>query len=49
VNELVKEKGLIRGGGWKSPGYDVRIEAVDSYEKSANDIGFRYFVEIIEE
>ena len=49
VKEMVQEKGIVRGGGWRSTGYDVRIESVEIYDKSAIDIGFRYFVEIIEE
>ena len=48
VKEMVQEKGISRGGGWRSPGYDVRIASVDTYEKSADDLGFRIFMEIIE-
>lgn len=49
VKEMVKERGITRGGGWRSPGYDVRIKSFDTYTKSDIDIGFRYFMEIIEE
>ena len=48
VKEMVQKKGISRGGGWRSPGYDVRIASVDTYEKSADDLGFRYFMEVIE-
>lgn len=48
VKEMVQEKGITRGGGWRSPGYDVRIASADTYTKSGDDIGFRYFMEIIE-
>jgi len=48
VAEMVKEKGISRGGGWRSPGGDVKIKSRNHYEKSACDLGFRYFMEIIE-
>lgn len=48
VAEMVSEKGISRGGGWKSPGGDVRIESSGTFTKSANDLGFRYFMQIIE-
>jgi formylglycine-generating enzyme required for sulfatase activity len=46
--EMVSEKGISRGGGWKSPGGDVKIASAGTYTKSANDLGFRYFMQIIE-
>lgn len=48
VAEMLVEKGKTRGGGWKDTGWDVRIDAVGTYEKSATDIGFRYFMDVIE-
>ncbi len=48
VAEMVQEKGVSRGGGWKSPGGDVRIKSRAHYMKSSTDLGFRYFMEIIE-
>ena len=48
VAEMVKEKGICKGGSYLSFGYDVRIDAVGKYTKSRNDLGFRYFMEIIE-
>jgi len=47
--EIIQEKGIACGGGWRSCGYDVRIEATESYTHSNIDLGFRYFIEIIEE
>jgi len=49
VAEMIQEKGIACGGGWRSGGYDVRIEATESYTQSDIDLGFRYFIEIIEE
>jgi formylglycine-generating enzyme required for sulfatase activity len=46
--EMVKEKGVIRGGSWKNAGGDVKIESRRHYHKTAVDIGFRYFMEIKE-
>jgi len=48
VAEMVQQKGIIRGGSMCSPGYDVRIESIDIYNKSETYIGFRYFMEVIE-
>jgi formylglycine-generating enzyme required for sulfatase activity len=48
VAEMVSEKGISRGGGWKNAGGDVKIESKRNYTKSATDLGFRYFMEIIE-
>ena len=48
VAEMVKEKGVSRGGGWKDVGGDVKISSIKHYSKSATDIGFRYFMEVIE-
>ena len=48
VAEMIAEKGKTRGGGWRDSGWDVRIDAVGNYGKSATDIGFRYFMKVIE-
>ena len=48
AKEMLQEPGKVKGGGWLSTGYDIRIDVIDTYEKPAVDIGFRYFVEIIE-
>lgn len=49
VAEMIKEQGICMGGGWKSPGFDVRVTSEATYEKSADWIGFRYFIDIVEE
>lgn len=48
VAEMVSEKGIARGGSWASTGYDVRIKAEQKFENSSPEIGFRYFMEVIE-
>jgi formylglycine-generating enzyme required for sulfatase activity len=49
VAEMISQKGIACGGGWKSLGGDIRIDSRVSFARSASDIGFRYFMEIIEE
>lgn len=49
VAEMVSEKGISRGGGWKNAGGDVQIKSIRLYSESATDLGFRYFMEVIEE
>jgi len=48
VAEMINDKGKTRGGSFKNTGWDVRIDAVDTFEKSATDVGFRYLMEILE-
>ena len=48
VAEMVSEKGIVRGGSWANTGYDVRIKAERKFENSSPEIGFRYFMEVIE-
>ena len=47
--EMIQEKGIACGGGWRSAGYDVQITSTEKYEHSDIDLGFRYFMEIIKE
>ena len=49
VEEMIQEKGVACGGGWRSCGYDVQITSTANYKHSDIDLGFRYFIEIIEE
>ncbi len=46
--EMIQEKGKTKGGSYLSTGYNLRLDVFDTYEKSDVDIGFRYFMEIIE-
>jgi|SRR3989339_2149257 len=48
VAEMIQEKGISKGGSWKNVGGDVRIKSQNHYVKSATDLGFRYFMEIVE-
>ena len=48
VKEMIAQKGISKGGGYLSTGYDVRIQSEDTYNTAANDLGFRYFIEILE-
>ena len=49
VAEMIQEKGTSCGGGWRSGGFDVQINSTEKYEQPDVDLGFRYFIEIIEE
>jgi sulfatase modifying factor 1 len=48
VAEMVQAKGISRGGSWKSTGAEVRIKSRAHYDKTATDLGFRYFMQVIE-
>ena len=52
VAEMLAEPGRTKGGSWASYGYYIRIDAEDEFAgftKPSSKIGFRYFMEIIEE
>ena len=41
VAEMVADKPVAVGGGWKSTGYDVRIESEMPFESYSSEVGFR--------
>lgn len=52
VAEMLNVPGRTKGGSWFSSGYYIRIDAEDEYvgwTKPSPMIGFRYFMEVIEE
>lgn len=52
VAEMLAEPGRTKGGSWDSYGYYIRIDAEDEYAgftEPSPMIGFRYFMEVIEE
>ncbi|MFQ5448884.1 MAG: formylglycine-generating enzyme family protein, partial [Saprospiraceae bacterium] len=52
VAEMLAEHGSTKGGSWRSFGYYLRIDADDEnagFTEPAPTIGFRYFMEVIEE
>jgi len=48
VAEMVQEKGIAKGGSWESPGGDVQVKSRAHYSKPTRDIGFRYFMVVVE-
>lgn len=48
VAEMVDIKGFSKGGSWKCLGGDVSIQSNSNYKKIETDLGFRYFMEILE-
>ena len=41
VAEMISDGDLAVGGGWKSPGYDIRNESTMAFTKPSNEVGFR--------
>jgi formylglycine-generating enzyme required for sulfatase activity len=50
VAEMVSEKGIAKGGSWRDKSEALQIKSKYVYEGDAqNFIGFRYFLEVLEE
>ncbi len=52
VAEMLDEDGRTKGGSWASSGYFIQIDAEDEhagFTAASPEIGFRYFMEILEE
>jgi formylglycine-generating enzyme required for sulfatase activity len=48
VSEMVKEKGLVKGGSWRNRADWLRIEKQQYVYSASPEVGFRYVVEVIE-
>lgn len=48
VAEMIREKGIAKGGSWESTGGDVQVKSRAHYSKPSRDIGFRFFMVVIE-
>ena len=49
---MLDQAGKTKGGSWDSFGYYIQIDAEDEFagfNKPSPKIGFRYFMEVIEE
>lgn len=50
VAEMTDQKGIAKGGSWRNKSEDLKIKSKYVYEGDAqNFIGFRYFVEVLQE
>ena len=49
VAEMVDEKGKACGGSWNDLPSESTIRSVKSYTKANDTVGFRLFMEVIEE
>ncbi len=49
VAEMTAEKGLAKGGSWRDPDKALQIDSDGNYERPSAFVGFRYFMEVIEE
>ena len=47
--EMISEKGVTKGGSYKDIEKGLAIEAKGSYQGTATDIGFRYFMRVMSE
>ncbi|MFT3702146.1 MAG: SUMF1/EgtB/PvdO family nonheme iron enzyme [Agriterribacter sp.] len=47
VAEMVKEKGIAKGGSFNDPGFDIQITSTKKYNQPSNEIGFRIAMEIL--
>jgi sulfatase modifying factor 1 len=47
--EMLSERGKAKGGSWASTGYYLRVHSVENYEQPTPFLGFRCFVEVVEE
>lgn len=49
VSEMINEKGITKGGSWRDDSEFLKIKNKNTYDgKSQANVGFRYFVEILE-
>ncbi len=49
VAEMVDEPGIAMGGSWNHPPKESTITSINKYENSDPSVGFRIFMEVIEE
>jgi formylglycine-generating enzyme required for sulfatase activity len=49
VAEMIQEPGKAKGGSWKDDGYHTQINPVTTYTSPSPTLGFRVFMEVIEE
>lgn len=49
VAEMIDEKGKACGGSWNHPPEESTIKSINSYDGPDSSIGFRVFMEVIEE
>ena len=48
VSEMVSEKGIVVGGDWNSPGYDIRNASKKAFTKPNPMVGFRPVITFVE-
>jgi formylglycine-generating enzyme required for sulfatase activity len=48
VSEMVKEKGLVKGGSWRNRADWLRIEKQQYVYSASPEVGFRYVAEVIQ-
>jgi len=48
VAEMLGEQGVVAGGSFRDPGYDVRVSSRKFYTSPSYDIGFRVLMQVME-
>ncbi|HIP32373.1 MAG TPA: hypothetical protein EYG86_06405 [Crocinitomicaceae bacterium] len=48
VAEMIADKNTVVGGGWKSPGFDIRNDAQQEYQGPSTNVGFRIVASYVE-
>ena len=48
VEEMISDSDHAVGGGWKSPGYDIRNESIQPFKEASSTVGFRVIATYIE-
>jgi formylglycine-generating enzyme required for sulfatase activity len=49
VAEMTNRRGIAKGGSWRSSAEEVRIDATQQYEGPSPFVGFRIFMDVLEE
>lgn len=49
VAEMTNRRGVAKGGSWRSSAEDVRIDATQHYEGPSPIVGFRIYMDVLEE
>ncbi|AEE53241.1 SUMF1/EgtB/PvdO family nonheme iron enzyme [Haliscomenobacter hydrossis] len=49
VAEMVQEFGICKGGSWQDPPLQAQIQTTNTYTQAQPHLGFRVFMEVIEE
>jgi formylglycine-generating enzyme required for sulfatase activity len=49
VAEMINQRGVAKGGSWRSNGEEIRIDAKQRYDGPSPFVGFRIYMDVLEE